>query len=165
MENGYKEEYEWPPFVWWSRLRDFCNREEGHSKTLEFISKVYNRESVNYLRRLAETESFGKDCNGFTSIASVHNIAKPVIDVIKETSNIQTKQPNAEAQIVLSKYAKAVLAACKQYYKETRFWEAKPVEKLLELLREIYRLSYSSKVKDECTIFGKEVKKELPFLE
>ena len=49
LENGYKEEYEWPPFVWWSRLRNICNREEGHSKTLEFISKVFNKESINYL--------------------------------------------------------------------------------------------------------------------
>ena len=164
LENGYKDEYEWPPFVWWSRLRDICNREEGHSKTLEFISKVYNKESINYLRQISESESLGKDCKGYMSIASAHNIAKPVVEVIKETSNQQTKQPNAEAQIVLSKYAKAVLAACKKYYNDTRFWEAKPVEKLLELLREVYRLSYSSKVKDECTDFGKEVKKELQFL-
>lgn len=164
LENGYKDEYEWPPFVWWSRLRDICNREEGHSKTLEFISKVYNKESINYLRQISESESLGKDCKGYMSIASAHNIAKPVVEVIKETSNQQTKQPNAEAQIVLSKYAKAVLAACKKYYNDTRFWEAKPVEKLLELLREVYRLSYSSKVKDECTAFGKEVKKELQFL-
>ena len=164
LENGYKDEYEWPPFVWWSRLRDICNREEGHSKTLEFISKVYNKESINYLRQISESESLGKDCKGYISIASAHNIAKPVVEVIKETSNQQTKQPNAEAQIVLSKYAKAVLAACKKYYNDTRFWEAKPVEKLLELLREVYRLSYSSKVKDECTAFGKEVKKELQFL-
>ncbi|MBR3442069.1 MAG: hypothetical protein IKG96_00255 [Bacteroidaceae bacterium] len=164
LENGYKDEYEWPPFVWWSRLRDICNREEGHSKTLEFISKVYNKESINYLRQISDSESLGKDCKGYMSIASAHNIAKPVVEVIKETSNQQTKQPNAEAQIVLSKYAKAVLAACKKYYNDTRFWEAKPVEKLLELLREVYRLSYSSKVKDECTAFGKEVKKELQFL-
>lgn len=164
LENGYKDEYEWPPFVWWSRLRDICNREEGHSKTLEFISKVYNKESINYLRQISESESLGKDCKGYMSIASAHNIAKPVVEVIKETSNQQTKQPNAEAQIVLSKYAKAVLAACKKYYNDTRFWEAKPVEKLLELSREVYRLSYSSKVKDECTAFGKEVKKELQFL-
>ena len=164
LENGYKDEYEWPPFVWWSRLRDICNREEGHDKTLEFISKVYNKESINYLCQISESESLGKDCKGYMSIASAHSIAKPVVEVIKETSNQQTKQPNAEAQIVLSKYAKAVLAACKKYYKDTRFWEAKPVEKLLELLREIYRLSYSSKVKDECTAFGKEVKKDLQFL-
>lgn len=164
LENGYKDEYEWPPFVWWSRLKDICNREEGHGKTLEFISKVYNKESINYLRQISESESLGKDCKGYMSIVSAHNIAKPVVEVIKETSNQQTKQPNAEAQIVLSKYAKAVLAACKKYYKDTRFWEAKPVEKLLELLREIYRLSYSSKVKDECTAFGKEVKKDLQFL-
>lgn len=164
LENGYKEEYEWPPFVWWSRLRDICNCEEGHDKTLEFISKVYNKESINYLRQISESESLGKDCKGYMSIAAAHNIAKPVVEVIKETSNQQTKQPNAEAQIVLSKYAKAVLAACKKYYKDTRFWEAKPVEKLLELLREVYRLSYSSKVKDECTAFGKEVKKNLQFL-
>lgn len=164
LENGYKDEYEWPPFIWWSRLRDFCNCEEGHSKTLEFISKVYNKESINYLRQLSETESLGKECKGYISIASAHNIAKPVIEVIKETSNLQTKQPNAEAQIVLSKYAKVILAACKNYYKDTRFWEAKPVEKLLELLREVYRLSYSSKVKEECTSFGKEVKKEVQFL-
>lgn len=164
LEDDYKDEYEWSPFVWWFRLRDICNREEGHSNTLEFISKVYNKESINYLQKLSETESLGKESNDYTSIASAHNIAKPVIDVIKETSDLQTKQPNAEAQIVLSKYAKAILAACKRYYKDTRFWEAKPVEKLLELLREIYRLSYSSKVKDECTTFGKEVKKELQFL-
>ena len=164
LENGYKDEFEWPPFVWWSRLRDICNREEGHGKTLEFISTVYNKESISYLRQLSETESLGKECKGYISIASAHNIAKPVIEVIKETSNLQTKQPNAEAQIVLSKYAKAVLAACKKYYKDTRFWEAKPVEKFLELLREVYRLSYSSKVKDECTTFGKEVKKELQYL-
>lgn len=164
LENGYKDEYEWPPFVWWSRLRDICNREEGHDKTLEFISKVYNKESINYLCQISESESLGKDCKGYMSIASAHNLAKPVVEVIKETSNQQTKQPNAEAQIVLSKYAKAVLAACKKYYKDTRFWEAKPVEKLLELLREVYRLSYSSKVKDECTAFGKEVKKDLQFL-
>lgn len=164
LGNGYKDEYEWPPFVWWSRLRDICNREEGHGKTLEFISKVYNKESINYLRQISESESLGKDCKGYMSIASAHNIAKPVVEIIKETSNQQTKQPNAEAQIVLSKYAKAVLAACKKYYNDTRFWEAKPVEKLLELLREVYRLSYSSKVKDECTAFGKEVKKNLQFL-
>ena len=164
LENGYKDEYEWPPFFWWSRLRDICNREDGHGKTLEFISTVYNKESINYLRQLSESESLGKECKGYMSIASAHNIAKPVIEVIKETSNLQTKLPNAEAQIVLSKYAKAVLAACKKYYKDTRFWEAKPVEKLLELLREVYRLSYSSKVKDECTAFGKEVKKDLQFL-
>ena len=164
LEDGYRDEYECSPFVWWSRLRDICNREEGHSNTLEFISKVYNKESINYLQKLSETESLGKENNGYTSITSAHNVAKPVIEVIKETSNLQTKQPNAEAQIVLSKYAKAVLAACKRYYKDTRFWEAKPVERLLELLREIYRLSYSSKVKDECTTFGKEVKKELQFL-
>ena len=164
LENGFKDEFEWHPFVWWSRLRDVCNREEGHGKTLESISTVYNKESINYLKQLSETESLGKECKGYISIASAHNIAKPVIEVIKETSNLQTKQPNAEAQIVLSKYAKAVLAACKKYYKDTQFWEAKPVEKLLELLREVYRLSYSSKVKDECTTFGKEVKKELQFL-
>ena len=164
LENGCKEEYEWYPFVWWSRLKDVCNREEGHSKTLELISKVYNKESINYLRQLSETESLVKECNSFTSIASVHNIAKPVIEVIKETSNLQTRQPNAEAQIVLSKYAKAVLTASKKYYKETRFWEAKPVEKLLDLLREVYRVSYSSKVKEDCTAFGKEVKNELQFL-
>lgn len=164
LENGYKDEYEWPPFFWWSRLRDICNREDGHGKTLEFISTVYNKDSINYLRQLSESESLGKECKGDMSIASAHNIAKPVIEVIKETSNLQTKLPNAEAQIVLSKYAKAVLAACKKYYKDTRFWEAKPVEKLLELLREVYRLSYSSKVKDECTAFGKEVKKDLQFL-
>ena len=40
----------------------------------------------------------------------------------------------------------------------------KPAEKLLDLLREVYQLSYSSKVKDECTTFGKEVKKNLQFL-
>lgn len=164
LENGCKEEYEWYPFVWWSRLKDICNREEGHSKTLDLISKVYNKESINYLRQLSETESLVKECNSFTSITSVHNIAKPVIEVIKETSNLQTRQPNAEAQIVLSKYAKAVLTASKKYYKETRFWEAKPVEKLLDLLREVYRVSYSSKVKEDCTAFGKEVKNELQFL-
>ena len=164
LENGYKDEYEWPPFVWWSRLKDICNRDEGHGKTLEFISTIYNKESINYLRQLSETESLGKECKGYVSIASAHNIAKPVIEVIKETSDLKTKQPNAEAQIVLSKYAKAVLAACKKYYKDTRFWETKPVEKLLELLREVYRLSYSTKVKEECTVFGKEVKKELQYL-
>lgn len=164
LENGYKDEYERSPFAWWSRLRDICNREERHGKTLEFISTVYNKESTNYLRKLSEMESLSKECNGFMSIAAAHNIAKPVIDVIKETSNPQTKQPNAEAQIVLSKYAKAILSACKKYYKETRFWETKPVEQLLELLREVYRLSYSTKVKEECTTFGKEVKKELQFL-
>ena len=164
LENDYKDEHEWSPFVWWSRLRDICNREEGHGKTLKFISTVFNKESINYLRQISESESLGKDSKGFMPIISAHNIAKPVIEVIKETSNIQTKQPNAEAQIVLSKYAKAALAACKKYYKETRFWETKPVEKLLELLRDVYRLSYSSKVKDECTDFGKEVKRELQFL-
>ena len=164
LGKDYKDEFDRSPFAWWSHLRDNCIPEEMHGKTLDFISKVYNKESINYLRQISETDSFGKDCSDYMSIVSVHKIAKPVIEVIKETSDLKTKQPNAEAQIVLSKYAKAVLAACKKYYKETRFWEAKPVEKLLELLREVYRLSYSSKVKDECTTFGKEVKKELQFL-
>lgn len=45
LGNGYQDEYEWHPFVWWSRLKDVCTREEGHGQTLEFISKVYNKES------------------------------------------------------------------------------------------------------------------------
>ena len=164
LGKDYKDELDRSPFAWWSHLKDNCILEDRHGKTLDFISKVYNKESINYLRQLSETDSLGKECSDYMSIASVHNIAKPVIEVIKETSDLKTKRPNAEAQIVLSQYAKAVLAACKKYYKDTRFWDAKPVEKLLELLREVYRLSYSSKVKDECTNFGKEVKKELQFL-
>lgn len=163
LEDGYKDEYEWPPLVWWPRLKKACNLIGGHKKTLEFISNVFNKQAIDYLNQIAGSESLHKD-SGYLSIASAHNIAKSVIDVINETSNLETKQPSPEAQIVLSKYAKTVLSACKKYYKDTRFWEAKPVENLLELLREVYRFSYSSKVKEECTAFGKSVKNDLQLL-
>ena len=132
-----------------------------HKETISFIAKVFNKESMIYLRRI--TVTVGKS-DGFIGIWASHKLAKSVINVIKETCNLQTKEPHAEAQIVLSEYATAVLAACKKYYKETRFWDAKPVESLLEVLREIYRISYSSKTKEECTEFGKRVKNEMQFL-
>ena len=116
---------------------------------------------MNYLRSITETV---RKSDSEIGIWALHTLAKSVIEVIKETCDLQTKEPNAEAQIVLSEYAAAILKFGKKYYEETRFWDAKPVEGLLEKLREIYRLSYSSKTKEECIEFGKRVKNEMQFL-
>ena len=155
------EVVEWFPISWWTQLKDYCISDSSHAKTLSIISKVFNRESMNYLRSI--TETVGKS-ESEIGIWALHTLAKSVIEVIKETCDLQTKEPNAEAQIVLSEYAAAILKFGKKYYEETRFWDAKPVEGLLEKLREIYRLSYSSKTKEECIEFGKRVKNEMQFL-
>lgn len=155
------EVVEWFPISWWTQLKDYCISDSSHAKTLSIISKVFNSESMNHLRSI--TETVGKS-DSEIGIWALHTLAKSVIEVIKETCDLQTKEPNAEAQIVLSEYAAAILKFGKKYYEETRFWDAKPVEGLLEKLREIYRLSYSSKTKEECIEFGKRVKNEMQFL-
>ncbi len=161
-ENFIDESLSLFPTVWWTQLRDYCNSEGGHNNSLSFIAKVFNKESMNYLRRVTEVIEKEKDTK-FTTWSVFLTATKPIIDIIKETSDLHSKEPNAEAQIVLSEYAAASLSASKKYYENTRFWDASPVESLLENLREIYKISYSSKTKEECTEFGKKVKKELPY--
>lgn len=151
------------PIVWWSQLRDYCNNGDGHDDSLSFIARVFNKESMNYIRRV--TEAIEKENDTKVSTWSVFlNGTRPIIEIIKETSNLHSKEPNAEAQIVLSEYAAASLSASKKYYENNRFWDASPIESLLDKLREIYKISYSSKTKEECTEFGKKVKNELPYL-
>ena len=147
------------PIEWWGQLRDYCNSGDKHDDSLSFIAKVFNKESMNYLRRITEVIKKEKDTKVFFL-----NGNRPIIEIIKETSNIHSKEPDAEAQIVLSEYAAASLLASKRYYENTRFWDAGPVESLLENLREIYKISYSSKTKEECAEFGKKVKNELSYL-
>lgn len=162
-DNTIDEKLPFFPTVWWTQLRDYCNSEGGHNNSLSFIAKVFNKESMNYLRRVTEVIEKEKDTK-FTTWSVFLTATKPIIETIKETSDLHSKEPNAEAQIVLSEYAAASLAASKKYYEDTRFWDASPVESLLEKLREIYKISYSSKTKEECTDFGKKVKSELPYL-
>ena len=162
-DNTIDEKLPFSPTVWWTQLRDYCNSEGGHNNSLSFIAKVFNKESMNYLRRVTEVIEKEKDTK-FTTWSVFLTATKPIIETIKETSDLHSKEPNAEAQIALSEYAAASLAASKKYYENTRFWDASPVESLLEKLREIYKISYSSKTKEECTDFGKKVKSELPYL-
>ena len=162
LENGYKGEHD-SPLSWWQRFRQACSLVE-HRETLDFIRKVYNEESVKYLREIANGDVFKETPDKLTSISVPHHVAKYVIEIARETSDLESRRPNAEVQIALSEYASVVLKACKRYYKDTRFWDAKPAEDLLVLLREIYRLSYSSKTKDECTEFGKKVKSDIQYL-
>lgn len=151
------------PIGWWTQLRDYCNNGDKHDDSLSFIAKVFNKESMKYLRRVTEVIEKEKDAN--VSVWSVFlNGTRPIIEIIKETSNLNSKEPDAEAQIVLSEYAAVSLSASKKYYENTRFWDASPVESLLEKLKEIYKISYSSKTKEECAEFCKKVKNELPYL-
>lgn len=162
-DNTIDEKLPFFPTVWWTQLRDYCNSEGGHNNSLSFIAKVFNKESMNYLRRVTEVIEKEKDTK-FTTWSVFLTATKPIIETIKETSDLHSKEPNAAAQIVLSDYAEATLSASKKYYESTRFWDASPVESLLEKLREIYKISYSSKTKEECIEFGKKVKNELPYL-
>lgn len=151
------------PTVWWAQLRDYCNSGGEHDDSLSFIAKVFNKESMNYIRRVTEVIEKEKDTKVSTWSVFL-NGTRPIIEIIKETGNLHSREPNAEAQIVLSEYAAASLSASKRYFENTRFWDASPIESLLEKLREIYKISYSSKTKEECTEFGKKVKNELPYL-
>lgn len=162
LENGYKGEYDLP-LSWWQRFRQTCSQ-NPHHESFDFIRKVYNEESVKYLREIIKRDVFKESADKLTSISVPHHIAKHVIEIARETSDLETNQPNAEVQIALSEYASVVLKACKRYYKNSRFWDAKPAEDLLVLLREIYRISYSCKTKDECTEFGKKVKADSQYL-
>ncbi len=151
---------------WWYRFKDACSAIANSENILEFIRKIFNRESIRNLLSIIDSEI--KDSNNGNDTQSAQSayraVARMVIDVIKETSNIETKEPNPEAQIALAKYANHLLNQCKTEYSKTRFWDAKPAENMLEVLRFAYRISYSSKVKDECTEFGKKVKSELKYL-
>jgi hypothetical protein len=151
---------------WWYRFRNACTSIANSENILEFIRKIFNRESIRNLLSIIDSEI--KDSNNgndtHSAQAAYRAAARTVIDVINETSNIETKEPNPEAQIALAKYANHLLNQCKTEYHNTRFWDAKPAENMLEILRFAYRISYSSKVKDECTEFGKKVKSELKYL-
>jgi len=57
-----------------------------------------------------------------------------------------------------------MVSKVRSYYNRTRFWDAKPVEEIVSFLREIYRISYSSTVKDDCVSLGKELKQEITYL-
>ena len=162
LENGYKGEDELP-FSWWQRFRQTCSRAEHH-QALEFIRNVYNKESVKYLHEVVKGDIFKGTAERLSSISIPHHIVKHAIEIGMQTSNLETNQPNAELQIALSEYASIVLKACKKYYQNTRFWDVKPAEELLALLRDIYRISYSSKTKDECTEFEKKVKSDTQYL-
>lgn len=145
--------------TWWTLFK-----EVSLSDSLEKIQNVFNKESIKQLQAIADDSDLKNHVSNWNQISAIHCDAKPIIDVLKDTSDIDTNEPNAEGQVALSNYAQTILAACKRYYTSTRFWEQKPVETLIVLLREVYRLSYDSKVKEYCTEFGKSIKTDLKYL-
>lgn len=164
LENGYKGEFEWPPFFWWARLKNVCIQNDTHKDTLSFIQKVFNNASISYLHDLAKSKQLQDKADNLLTIGATHNIAKSVIEVAIETSDLQEKHPNAEVELALSDYANAVLKSTKKYYDSQRFWDAKPVERIVSLLEDILKISFSYQINDECSDFIKKLKKEVCFL-
>lgn len=155
---------ELPLSSWWSTFKNILIQDKIEQSTPNFLCDFFNAVSLSKLKILTEFGSIKRDNIEWKNIITVRSLANSLIEVVMESSNIETKQPNAESQIVLSGYAQAMLNACKKYYNSTRFWEAKPVLDILVVLREVYKISYSSKIKDECTEFGKKIKNETNYL-
>ena len=149
---------------WWNTFKKAFIKDNQHSDTSILLSDFFNIESCSRLKRITDFGSINKDTVEWKNIFGVRILANSIIEVLKESCDIESKQANAESQIVLSGYAQAMLKACKRYYDSTRFWEAKPVLDILVVLREVYKISYSSKIIDECTEFGKKLKSESNYL-
>jgi len=150
--------------TWWKRFKGLCTGTLFHTGSLNFIMQVYNEAAINYLDNYVRDKRMERSEIDWKAILSMQKKAQPYFKTIIETSENENGLPNPEGQLALSEYSKMMLVKVKQYYNNTRFWDAKPVENIVSLLREIYKISYSSKVKDDCTEFGKKLKQEIAYL-
>lgn len=153
---------------WWNTFNTALenapfDREEGDD-TSSLIRQEFNSICISDLGKYSTYSALNKDYPQWKNIRSYHNTAKRIIETIKATSSSLANKPNAEGQIAMSEYANFMLKACKRCYKSNRYWDAKPVLEIISLLRELYVISYSSKVKDDCAEFGKSLKEAVKTL-
>ena len=149
---------------WWNIFNDKFAESPSYKISQSFIATEFNSLAKNYIKRTLTDSTFKKDFPAWKNLSNIHHWTKSVIDVLKETSAEITNDAKAECQIVLSDYADIMLRACIRYYESSDFWEAKSVEQVLDLLRDVYRISFSSGVKERCSTFGKNLKKQIKFL-
>ena len=163
---------------WWNLFKKGCStlnsqqtlfdllemdssKEDPQQLMLKYLCPIFNKYAIEYLNGL-HTKS---DSNDVSNLKFIHySLANPTIDVIKDTCDFEQEQLRAESQLALSDYAAYILELCKKCYHNNRYWDADPVEEIIKILRQAYRISYSSKVKDECVEFGKKLKAELGYL-
>ena len=130
-----------------------CDLQRGRVKSL--ISKDFNHLAIGLLRSQISLSTLHKDFPKWKNLDNIHRWTKIIIDLLKQTSGTVTLIPNAESQLVLSDYANVMLKACERYYADTRFKNASDAKELLNVLRDLYRISYKSDVKENCADFGK----------
>jgi len=131
----------------------------------DFWRVEFNKNAIEELNSYVSGKYYINNANPtWAEIGIVAHIADRLISVIKATGEDNDGNLNADGQLALSKYAEAAINLCKRYYRQNRFWEAKEVWPIIHLLRELYRISYSSKVKEDCAEFGKKLKHDVEFL-
>ncbi len=150
----------------WGYCNHACNKigdlQRDRAKSL--ISKDFNHLAIERLRSEISLSTLHKDFPKWKNLDNLHEWAKFTIDLLKQTSNSVTLIPNAESQLVLSDYANVMLKACERFYADARFKNARDAEELLSVLRDLYRISYKSDVKEKCADFGKKVKEQIKYL-
>lgn len=153
-------------YEWWNTFKSVRDNAayDGTEELSTFISNEFNKISISDLRRYSSLSALTKDYPKWKNIINYHNFAKNTIKTIKETSGLPNNEPNAEGQIALSEFANFMLKACQRCYKSNRYSEAKPVLEIIKVLRELYVISYSSKVKEDCAKFGKALKEDVKYL-
>jgi hypothetical protein len=148
---------------WWYKFKDTCKSISNSEESLNLLRRLFNRESIKALHEITEANIW--DHNDKQGIVSTHiRIAKPIIEIILDTCAPSTSEPNAESQITLDGYANHILNLCKYRYHRDTFGTVKSAEYTLELLQEIYRISFSDSVKEECSEFKERIRNDLKYL-
>lgn len=155
-----------PIFDWWKTFNTtfYLTQVLWFDGSKDIIYREFNLLSISALEKCSSHEELKKNFPEWQRIKYNHSFALKTIEVIKESSVRQTNEPNAAGQIAMSEYAATTLYACKRCYKNSRYWDAKPVRDILSLVKELRTLSYSSKTKDMCEEFEQELEAELKYL-
>lgn len=153
-------------FKFWVDCKNACEKiyDQKRNNIYGYLSDDFNQLAINRLRSEISLSTLHKDFPKWKNLENIHKWAKFTIDLLKESSNPITLVPNAESQLVLSDYADVMLKACQRFHADSRFKNASEAEDLLNILRDLFRISYKSKVKEECTEFGKKVKELVKYL-
>ena len=152
----------------WEIFKDIFQKTGKNESLYNKIARIYYKESLYRVNEVTlslinEPEIYDM----WEPIYFVNKYVEPVIPVLKETLEGYDEHANSynmhkdECQLALTDYSRAMIQTCENYYNNTYFWEAKPVEMILQLLRKIYIISYSNKAKQKCIEFGLKLKEGL----
>lgn len=149
--------------------RDCIDATEQINKDLRervqcIISNDFNNLAIDKLRYDTSLDSLHQSTPKWENINDTHKWTKYTIKLLKESSNLVSSIPNAESQLALSDYANTMITASLTFYTNTQLKNVQEAEDLLNILRDLYLISYNSDVKEKCAEFGKKVKEEVKYL-